>query len=450
MHTEVDKRAPSDRAAARRALRSPGGRRSSGVGFRGFLVRVALLYVAIAYFVACPHDPKREYAICRSIDSVGAHVRQFEPHVRPYVETAQRKLQPYVAEVQHRAQPYVDTVKPYYDRADRLVRPRLATASARYHSTVYPALAGAVHRSQELTRPLTLKVKKQYTKTLAPSVEWYTLALERWYAVQLEPHVSRVSSQARTLATHAQRTVAPVWKHGVPAAQHHWRTHLVPFSRSAYGTSRRTYVSHVHPRAVTVWRASHGVYRSRVLPALQRFWSKFIAPQLDKIQERVFEYKAKRAKQEAIERVDKVGDDIAKAHGDDDIEGAFSHVLAPSLHLLTRPPRPARRLHQRPPQGRCVRLCIRRPRACHPRRGSRPPSRLLVVGPSPAPLGRGRRGPARREARRPRGPPVRVRDRDRVAGPGRAPPPRCAPGRHPRRCRGRHPQAVRRGGRGPR
>ncbi|TNY19375.1 hypothetical protein DMC30DRAFT_400682 [Rhodotorula diobovata] len=320
MHTEVDKRAPSDRAAARRALRSPGGRRSSGVGFRGFLVRVALLYVAIAYFVACPHDPKREYAICRSIDSVGAHVRQFEPHVRPYVETAQRKLQPYVAEVQHRAQPYVDTVKPYYDRADRLVRPRLATASARYHSTVYPALAGAVHRSQELTRPLTLKVKKQYTKTLAPSVEWYTLALERWYAVQLEPHVSRVSSQARTLATHAQRTVAPVWKHGVPAAQHHWRTHLVPFSRSAYGTSRRTYVSHVHPRAVTVWRASHGVYRSRVLAALQRFWSKFIAPQLDKIQERVFEYKAKRAKQEAIERVDKVGDDIAKAHGDDDIE----------------------------------------------------------------------------------------------------------------------------------
>ncbi|KPV74323.1 uncharacterized protein RHOBADRAFT_54164 [Rhodotorula graminis WP1] len=326
MHNEIDKRAESDRAVARRALRHPSPRRSPGVGLRGFLVRVALLYLAIAYFVACPHDPKREYAVCRGIDTVGARARQLEPHVRPYVVRAQRKLQPYVAEVQHRTQPYVDTVKPYYDRADRLVRPRLATASARYRSTVYPALAGAVVHSQELTRPLTRKVKTQYTKSLAPSVEWYTLALERWYAAQLAPHVDRASSSARSLATSAQRAVAPVWQNGVPAAQHHWRAHLVPFSRSAYGTSRRTYVSHVHPRLVTAWRTSHGVYRSKVLPALQRFWSRFIAPQLAKIQERVYEYKAKRAKLDAIERVDKATDKIAQEHADDDIEDFINEL----------------------------------------------------------------------------------------------------------------------------
>ncbi|GAA5904800.1 hypothetical protein JCM8208_001358 [Rhodotorula glutinis] len=326
MHHEIDKRADSDRAAARRALRHPSPRRSPGVGVRGFLVRVAFLYVAIAYFIGCPRDPKREYAVCRGIDTLGARARQLEPHVRPYVVRAQRKLEPYIADVQHRTQPYVDTVKPYYDRADRLVRPRLATASARYRSTVYPALAGVVVHSQELTRPLTLKAKKQYTKSLAPSVEWYTLALERWYAAQLAPHVDRASSSARSLATSAQRTVAPVWQSGVPAAQHHWRAHLVPFSRSAYGTSRRTYVSHVHPRLVTAWRTSHGVYRSKVLPALQRFWSRFIAPQLAKIQERVYEYKAKRAKLEAIERVDKATDKIAQEHADDDIEDFINEL----------------------------------------------------------------------------------------------------------------------------
>lgn len=345
MHNEIGKRADSDRAAARRALRQPSPRRSAGVSLRGFLARVAFFYVLIAYFIACPLDPKREFAVCRRIDGLHARARQLEPHVRPYVVRAQRKLQPYVAEVQHRTQPYVDTVKPYYDRADRVVRPRLATASARYRSSVYPALAGAVGRSQELTRPLKVKVKKQYTKSLAPSVEWYTLALERWYAAQLAPHVDRASSSARSLATSAQRTVAPVWQSGLPAAQHHWRAHLVPFSRSAYGTSRRTYVSHVHPRLVTAWRASHGVYRSKVLPALQRFWSRFIAPQLAKIQERVYEYKAKRAKLEAIERVDKATDKIAQEHANDDIEGASSSPsrLPPRRDRarpdsLTRPP----------------------------------------------------------------------------------------------------------------
>ncbi|GAA5822004.1 hypothetical protein JCM3770_001629 [Rhodotorula araucariae] len=352
MHEELDKRAGDDRATARRALRSSGNRRRSpGVSVKGFFARVAALYLLIAYFFACPRDTGRDYAVCRGLDSASARFHQLEPHVRPYYHTAQRKLEPYVAQVQHRTQPYIAKVLPYYARADRLVRPRLATASARYHSHLYPAFASAVHRSQELTRPYTVKLKNQYRRTLAPSVEWYSLALEKWWAARLEPHVSRAATHIRTVSAGAHRAVAPVWTHGVPLAQHHWRAHLVPFSRAAYGTSRRTYVSHVYPRAVTLWRGARGVYRARVLPALRRFWSRFIAPQLDKINERIFEYKAKRAKLDAIERVEKAGEKIAKEHGEDDIEDFINDLRkdAKAADAASADPAPAIPAEEAPP-----------------------------------------------------------------------------------------------------
>ncbi|GJN90237.1 hypothetical protein Rhopal_003236-T1 [Rhodotorula paludigena] len=321
MHDELDQRAPGERSAARRALRSSTGRsRSSGISLRGFLTRVALLYLCIAYFFVCPADPSRERAVCRGIDSVGNRLRQYEPHLRPYVSTAQRKLEPYVAEAQRRTEPYVAKVRPHYRRVDSLVRPHVSTVGSFYRSHVYPAVVSTVHRSQELTAPYTAKLRKQYTKSLEPSVEWYSLALGKWYAARVEPHVSQISTQARQYGTTVYRTVSPLWTRGLPAAQHHLSTHVLPFSRRTYASSRRAYVTHVHPRAVTLGGHAHGVYRSRVLPALQRFWSRFIAPQLDKIRERIFDYKAKKAKLEAIERVEKASEAIAHEHGEDDIE----------------------------------------------------------------------------------------------------------------------------------
>ncbi|BGP01000.1 hypothetical protein NBRC10513v2_004993 [Rhodotorula toruloides] len=318
MHDELDKRAPKERIAARRAMRSPSTRRRKrGVTWTGFFLRVAAAYVLIAYFFVCPNSTS-DRAICRGLDSVGDRLRRYEPHVRPYVQTAQRKLEPYVAEVERHTRPYVEIVRPHYQRADRLVRPHVSTANSFVRSTVYPAVLSAVRHSQAATQPVMDKLRKQYVRTLEPSVEWYADSLSKWYAAHIEPHVKRYSSLTRKHSKTAYDAFSPVWETGVPRARHHWRTHLVPFSRRAYSTSRKTYTTHVHPRAVTVGGHTARFYRSKVLPTLHRFWSKFIAPQLDKIRERIFEYKAKKAKLEAVERVEKVSEEIAKEHGEDD------------------------------------------------------------------------------------------------------------------------------------
>ncbi|BGP25809.1 transcription factor hoxa13 [Rhodotorula toruloides] len=319
MHDELDKRAPEERVAARQAMRSPSTRRRKrGVTWTGFFLRVAAAYVLIAYFFVCPNGTS-DRAICRGLDSVGDRLRRYEPHVRPYVQTAQRKLEPYVAEVERHTKPYVDVVRPHYHRADRLVRPHVSTAYRFVRLSVYPAILRAVRYSQAATQPIMTKLRKQYVKTLEPSVEWYSDSLGKWYAAHIEPHITRYSFLVRKHSQTAYDAFSPVWETGVPRARHHWRTHLVPFSRRAYSTSRKTYTMHVHPRAVTVGGHTARFYRSKILPTLHRFWSKFIAPQLDKIRERIFEYKAKKAKLEAVQRVEKVSEEIAEERGEKDL-----------------------------------------------------------------------------------------------------------------------------------
>ncbi|GAA5870812.1 hypothetical protein JCM8547_001714 [Rhodosporidiobolus lusitaniae] len=320
MHHELDQRAGDDRLAARRALRTPTRRRKKGVTFTGFLLRVAIFYVVIGHYLICPSDDPREYAVCRGLDRVSSRLESFKPVVRPYYLTAERKIAPYVALVQAHTKPYTNKVRPHFERVDRLVTPHLSKVEHAYHSQVYPRLVAGIHRSRAFTRPYVEAVKKQYTKTLAPSFEHYGADLEKWWATKVEPHLSFAHSTASRHLNTVSSTVSPVWTHGAPLAQHHYRTHVLPFSRKAYSTSRRTYLSHVHPRAVATGKHSAHFYRTRIAPALQRFYSRFIDPQLSKIGERIFEYKSKKATQEAMERVEKKAQEIAEEHGEDDFE----------------------------------------------------------------------------------------------------------------------------------
>ncbi|GAA5920497.1 hypothetical protein JCM1841_003517 [Sporobolomyces salmonicolor] len=320
MHTALGKRADEERRAARRALRSRSSVPRSGVTISGFFARVVIFYVLIAYFIVCPTDTLRERAVCRGLDSFGAKLHALEPTVKPYYRTTQKKLDPYVEEVKRYSQPYVDRVKPYYSRAEKVVGPYAEKAAKTYRQLVYPKLVSGVRYSQAMTRPYVAKATQQYTKTLAPSVDWYSKSLRQWYAVKVEPTLTQLSSTSREYGQAVYDTVSPIYTRGVPLAQHHYRTHLVPFSRQSWSISRSTYLSHIHPRALTLGGHVQRLYQTRVLPALQRFWSVFIAPQLDKIRERIFEYKAKKARAEALERVEKVSEDIAKDHGEDDFE----------------------------------------------------------------------------------------------------------------------------------
>lgn len=321
MHREIEAREREQQLVPRQARPTPRPKKKDGVSFKGFVARVILFYVLIAYYLVCPTDSSRERAVCRGLDSFQARLAAFEPHVRPYVDTAQRKIQPYVAQFEAASKPYVDQVKPYLDRTDAVLRPQVDRVTHIYNNQVHPRLIKGISASQHATKPYVASVKQQYQKSLAPSVDWYGKAGQQWYKQNAEPYLSVVEKNSRQYVNAVQDTLQPVYDQGYPFVRKHWRETVVPVSVATYSTLHHNYVHQVHPRAVTLGGHAHVFYKTRILPALQRFYSLFIAPQLDKISERIFEYRTKKSRAEAVAHVDKVEQEVLSEQDTDNLEG---------------------------------------------------------------------------------------------------------------------------------
>ncbi|KAI5478945.1 putative transcription factor hoxa13 [Pseudohyphozyma bogoriensis] len=316
MHAELDKRDKDKRSS--RAVARP--TKSSGVTFKGFLARVAVFYVLIAYFLVCPSDTSRDRAVCRSLDSLQSHLKAYEPTVRPYYLTAQRKLDPYLARLDSHAAPYINTVKPYYLKADSTVRPYANLAVDKYRTVAHPKILSGIRASQAATKPYADVVRKHYGQTLAPSVEWYSKAGKQWYGETLEPWVNLADLKTRYYSKMAYDYTSPLYYQGVPLASKHFHHSVVPFARSSYRTTHKVYFDQVHPRAIVAGGHAHGFYKAKILPALQRFYSLYIAPQVDKITEKIFEYRVKKETSEAAAHVLAAEDEILHEKGLDDLD----------------------------------------------------------------------------------------------------------------------------------
>lgn len=320
MHKELEQREREERLQPLQQRNRP-PRRSGGISVAGFFARVGLFYLLIAYFLVCPTDTTRERAVCRGIDSVQGRLASYEPHLRPYLQTAHKKLDPYIARVHDRTDPYVAKVRPYYTHADRLVRPQVARAVSTYQQRIHPSVLKGIAHSQAVTKPYVASLKKQYQLSLAPSVEWYSHAIKEWYKLKAEPHVSLTDKTIRKHSKQVYDVVSPLYFTGVPLAQRHYHQTVLPLAKTSYSTSRRTYVKQIHPRLIVAGRHTKVFYRTKVLPALQRFYSLFIAPQLDKISERIFEYRTKKSRAEAAEHVAQVEKEVLSEQDTDNFEG---------------------------------------------------------------------------------------------------------------------------------
>ena len=337
MHKQLAAReADEARARTQRPLarQPPRPRKSKGITIKGFLARVGIFYVLIAYLFVCPSDR----AVCRSLDSFQSTLASYEPLVRPYYDTATKKLDPYLVQLRSKADPYLEKALPYWTKADSTLRPLYVKTDATlrplfhrlvagYQSQAHPRLLKAIEASQGATKPYGVLANKYYAAYLAPSVEWYSRAGKEWYASNAERYVSTVSKEGRFYVKHAYDYVSPLYYEGLPAASNYYHSRFLPVARSTYATSRKAYVEQVHPRLVVAGSHLHAFYKSKVLPALQRFYSLYIAPQVDKITERIFEYRTKKFKSDAVAHVEKVEEEIKIEHDVGDLKGAFQSSL---------------------------------------------------------------------------------------------------------------------------
>lgn len=321
MHEELQKREDLDQWSPRRVVQRVRPPPRGGVTILGFLARVAIFYALIAYFLVCPTDSTRSRAVCRGFDSAQARLAAYEPLVRPYVHTAQRKIDPYLQKVEAKAEPYLTVARPYYRKVNSVVRPLAGKLAQGYATKVHPRVLEAISASQKATKPYVEHAKETYRKTLAPSVEWYSRSARAWWAAKAAPHVALVTDTAQLYWNQVYDYLSPLYFKGVPLVQKYYHGTVLPVSRTAYKTTRTTYVNQIHPRLITGAHHSHVFYKTKVLPALHRFYSLYIAPQVAKISAKIFEYRTQKEKADAVAHVAEVEAEIVKEHGAEDFEG---------------------------------------------------------------------------------------------------------------------------------
>lgn len=256
---------------------------------KGLITRAVLLYLAIAYSIACPRDPS--YAICPKLDLVASHIKSLEPVVRPYVKIVETKLEPYLVQ----GRPYIQAVKPYYEKVKPIVvslgqrvQPYLTKVVALYDQHLHPLLLSGLSASQQATKPYVTLVKQHYASTLAPTVEWYTHSVMEYYTTKFNPGMITFTSTGRQIHSQLNSILSPVYSKYFPFLRHHLFSTLLPSLHSSFSSLRSTYLVKVQPWLIN---AFHN-YKGKVVPSLHRFWSLYVEPQLAKVREQIFEYKS--------------------------------------------------------------------------------------------------------------------------------------------------------------
>lgn len=280
---------------------------------------MTLLYAFIAYFFVCPNDPGRMPNVCRSFEDVQAYRNQaiayVTPYAQPYIDQVRSRLDPYTT-------PYINAGKPYYSRAQKALRPHLNRGRKVYDDAVRPRLLDAVTRSHQAILPHCNRLAYEYQRHLGPYVDRYTRLYNEIYDINVKPRVDELSREYRKTVTpllrRATNRVGPILANAYPATQYHLRNTLLPVASRTYGTSARVYSAHIHPRIVSTYYLMLDLLRNQVYPQIGRFNSRYISPQLSKIQDKAWANKAKKV---AEDKVQEMNHDLGKSDITDEIDG---------------------------------------------------------------------------------------------------------------------------------
>lgn len=292
---------------------------SSGFSLKKLAIQLTALYALIAYFVICPNDPSRAPAVCKSYTDLQQYRNKALAYVTPY-------FQPYLSQAQNtisaQTGPYVKAASPYYSQAAKVVTPQVQKASSAYEKQVRPRLVDAVTHSHRAILPHTNRISGEYNRLVTPHVNRYSKLATELYDINAKPYVDEVyfeyQRKIKPFYTSLYARTQPYVSKVYPTTQHHFRHTFLPAAAASYSTSVNTYNKHIHPNLLNSFRFTGRVLSDNVLPSVRRFQSRYIAPQLSKIQDKAWAYKAKKVADEKVEQMDS---DLGKSDIQDEIEG---------------------------------------------------------------------------------------------------------------------------------
>lgn len=322
--------------------RAPHARGSPNAAPRGFSLKrlaaqLVALYAVIAYLFICPNDPSRAPEVCRSFQQIEHYRNQaldfVSPYTQPYVSTIRSQAEQYYS-------PYVKAAEPYYTRVNNVIAPPTRTVKTIYESTVKPRVLDAVTRSHKQVTPHLTRVSNEWHKLVDPPLNRYLGLAEELYDLNVHPHVERLTHAFnKNVGPHYARTSAQAkafTNKAIPVAQHHVRHTFLPFASKTYNTSTHVYGKQVHPRLMTTWEYIKALLRGHFIPAVKRFNSKYISPQVSKIQDKAWANKAKAAADEKVKEMDHdLGKAVLEGEISDLLHGSKASPLAETTFTVT-------------------------------------------------------------------------------------------------------------------
>ncbi|KAK4048843.1 hypothetical protein OIO90_005651 [Microbotryomycetes sp. JL221] len=312
--------------------------RNERVGTKGLLLRAVILYTIASWLLVCPNqsnlskDDPDKHAVCVAYDQAWTVAQQAKFHLKPYTDVAWQQAQPYLNNVQTRAEPVVKHVRPHYNKAFNIANHVYEQRQQLHDKHVQPVVDQVLVWFDKLQKPIVDVVERQYRQSLAPSVEWYTREYNEWYNKHAREPVKQAQHAVQYHSRQAYDTMSPVWTQGVPFLDRHMRHTVIPTTQKTYSTVHHGYVNQIHPRLKIATKHCLRFYKSNIVPTLERFWSLFIAPQLDKIREKVYEYKAKKTRQQSVHVVDQVEQQVLAQSEARDIEDFVAELRQLSDH----------------------------------------------------------------------------------------------------------------------
>ncbi|ORY81552.1 hypothetical protein BCR37DRAFT_47442 [Protomyces lactucae-debilis] len=253
---------------SRRHLKN--GRKSRSI-LATYTIRAAVLYALYWILYACPSTiDVNAPAVCRRFNSLKEFtVKHAGPHVQPYYE---QYAGPYVAKGE---QYYAQVHKVYQKQA----KPAVDHAGKLYNKHLHPVTAQA-----------TQAAKKHYNARLDPVVSKYQKKAQQVYGQYVGKHIATATNTIKPYTDMASTKSQQVYDKVLVPTFHKVSPHV----KHAAAIGASTYWQHGHPIVLKLRDALLAFYRTTVLPPMRRAFYKYVEPQLARVSQKLFEFKAAR------------------------------------------------------------------------------------------------------------------------------------------------------------
>lgn len=284
-------------------------------GFSGWLIsfgtRATIFYLIFAALWTCPSRPfafdysaKDLRPVCRNLAQ--AH-HQLAPIVTPYIRLAQKKAEPYT-------RPVIQAATPWVKRANKVARPIYREADKRgrliWKKRIDPARRRALKKARKRIDP-------------------YVQQAHSYHKRNVQPHINTAHKAVKPYHDIYQRDVSP------------YVDRAYQYSLQSPSVSYAFYMDKVHPRVVHAIKQVYSFFVNHVGPAVRRFYSLYVRPQLDLLIAKVYQRKAHYLGSDAIKTAQSEMKQAAKEadkHAKESVKKAEQDAIKAQIHpsLLDR------------------------------------------------------------------------------------------------------------------